>query len=204
MKGRSTLAGPVSPVSLSWTGNATGASLVKVAEYLEFTAQRQIDWYYSKKRPKAQMSRGLRAAALLLFFCGGLAPLAGPALPGLFPGDGVHPGGAGYFFIGLAGACLAFDRFFGCSSTWLRYVKAALTLESQLERFRYEWARLAAVQTSREQAGELLRLCQETSEAMRRTVEEETNAWAAEFHSNLARLELVLGGKRVGSHRKAA
>ncbi len=207
MKKQTTPPAPVSPVSLAWSGRALRESMVQAALYLESAFERQIDWYHQRKRSKARLSRALRALALLAFIGGGLTPLAGMALPGLFGRAGLEPGGAASLLIGIAAACLAFDRFFGCSSTWLRYVTAALSLESQLERFRYEWPRrslAAGEELAPRDAERLVRFFQETAAAMRKTVEEETSAWVAEFHANLLRLERDLTSRRVPGRRKAA
>ncbi len=207
MKKQTAPVAPASPVSLAWSGRALQDSLVQAALYLEAALERQIGWYQGKKRSKARTSRALRAGALVAFIAGGLTPLAGMALPGLLGQAGVELGGLASLLIGGATACLAFDRFFGCSSTWLRYVTAAMALESQLERFRYEWPRrslAAGEQLSAGEAERLLRFFQETAAAMRRTVEEETSAWVAEFQSNLLRLERDLAARSAPPRRKAA
>jgi SMODS and SLOG-associating 2TM effector domain 2 len=50
-------------------------------------------------------------------------------------------GETGYLLIGLAGGCVALDRFFGYWSGWIRYITTALALEKSLDEFRLEWAR---------------------------------------------------------------
>ena len=207
MQKQSVSSRPASPVSLPWSGKTLPDSLAEAAAYLEYSLERQIAWYHLRKQGKARVSRALRAAALLGFLTGGLAPLAGAAFPGLLWRAGVEAAGVAYLLIGAAAGCLAFDRFFGCSSTWLRYVTAAMALESQLEHFRYEWPRLwlsAGEEAAAGKAERLLRLCQETAAAMRKIVEEETKAWTAEFHTNLIRLEQKLAAAPAAPRRKAA
>jgi conflict system pore-forming effector with SLATT domain len=59
-----------------------------------------------------------------------------------------HPvlGNWGFVLLGLAAGCSAYDRFFGYSAAWLRYMAAAVNLRAQLVDFQLAWLReMAAV-----------------------------------------------------------
>ncbi len=194
-----------SPVALSWEKAELDRSVTRLGEYVERMAEEQIEWYSRKKRWKSRLSRGLRLASLVLFAAGAATPLVQASFPALASVQGIVPGHIGYLLIALAAGCVAFDRFFGLSSGWMRYVTAAFALETALERFRFEWAhrqarRRGASPTAAE-VGELVSLCAETALGVRVEVEQETAAWVAEFQSNLARLEQELRQKSKRGER---
>ena len=186
---------PPSLSKLSWKPEDVEASLETLYGYVEAEAVRQINWYYRKKKLKAFMSRNLRLAAILLTGAGGLIPIIGAFFntdqkPGPLP---IPLGQLGYVLLALAGGLVLFDRYFGFSTGWMRYITAALKLERSLGEFRLEWARLNAQRTGNpptpEQAEELIQLCCRFSSYVRTQVEQETYDWVREFNSNLSQLE---------------
>jgi hypothetical protein len=179
---------------LAWDGPEIANSLALLRRYVESEAQRQIDWYFAKMKAKSQASSALRFAAIVLFVAGGLAPLVKATLTSnRLPFEIAQ---AGYLLLALGAGCLALDRFFGFSTAWMRYVTAALALEKSLEEFRLEWARslakLRGAPPNETQLDQLILTCETFSLAIRSQVEQETNAWVAEFQSNLAQLEQEL------------
>ena len=182
---------------LAWDGPEIANSLTLLRRYVESEAQRQIDWYFRKMTAKSRASSALRFAAIVLFLAGGLAPLAKAALtPESLHRLSFDIAQAGYLLLALAAGCLALDRFFGFSTAWMRYVTAALALEKSLEEFRLEWtrslAKLRGAPPNDAQLDQLILTCETFSLAIRSQVEQETNAWVAEFQSNLAQLEQEL------------
>jgi SMODS and SLOG-associating 2TM effector domain 2 len=104
--------------------------------------------------------------------------------------------------LGLAAACLAFDRFFGLSSGWMRCMLAAQHLQARVEQFHYDWA--SAYLTGPASTTERLALLREFTLDVGEVVQRETLEWEQEFQSNLARLEAqatLSGRERTPSRR---
>ena len=186
--------------NLSWKESDVENSLNALRQYVESEAQKQIDWYYAKKRKKAAMSSALRFISIILFVMGGLVPIIKATLPASatakFPFDF---GQAGYLLIGVAAGCMGLDRFFGYSTGWIRYITTAMAIEKSLEEYRLEWARamckIHGVHPTDEQLEELIQISSMFSLAIKSQVEQETKTWVTEFQSNLAQLERDLEAK---------
>jgi hypothetical protein len=197
--------------ALSWKGPDAERSLQILREYAEAEAQRQIDWYHARK-PDTLSSR-MRLAAILFGALGGLLPLLKATLPpaaaaGLANYAGISE--AGYFSLALAVAIFQLDRYFGVSTSWMRYVTAAAAIEKSLEEYRMEWANLTAqlqgAPPAAPQLHQLIACTTNFSLAVKSHVEQETRAWVVEFQSNLAQLdgELKARAKEVREQVQAA
>ena len=186
--------------NLSWKDLDLDSSLVVLRGYVESEARRQIDWYLRKMKLKSLASTVLRFVAIALFVVGALVPvLKATLMPDTVKRLPFDFAEAGYLLIGIAGGCIALDRFFGYSTGWIRYMTSALALDKSLEEFRMEWARhLAKLRgglPNEIQLDQLLLTCETFSLAIRSQVEQETKAWVIEFRSNLAQLERDLESK---------
>jgi hypothetical protein len=186
--------------NLSWKDLDIDTSLTVLRRYVESEAQRQITWYFGKIRLKSFASTTLRFVAIALFVVGALVPVLKATLtPDIVKKLPVDFAEAGYLLIGIAGGCIALDRFFGYSSGWIRCMTTALALDKSLEEFRMEWARnlarLRGGPPSELQLDQLLLTCETFSLAIRSQVEQETKAWVIEFRSNMAQLERELESK---------
>jgi len=184
---------------LSWKDADVPNSLALIHQYVENQAQKQLDWYWNKKRPKAQMSMFLRFVAIVLFVLGGLVPLLKATLPAAVAKLPFDFGQFGYLLIGIAAGCIGLDRFFGYSTGWIRYITTAMAIEKSLEEFRLEWtrnmARMRGSPPTPEQLEMLIQTCATFSLAIKSQVEQETKAWVVEFQTNLAQLEKELQAK---------
>jgi low affinity Fe/Cu permease len=175
--------------NLSWNNDAdTEQSLEALRQYVEAVAQRQLDWYSRAKKLKSVISRALRMAAIFLFALGGLVPILKAAAPQWAQSLPFDFGQTGYLAIALAASCLGLDRFFGFSSGWIRYITTALAIERSREEFRLEWVDLMA-KGGEARTTKLIQASKTFLLAMFSQVEHETQAWVAEFQSNLAQLE---------------
>ena len=100
---------------------------------------------------------------------------------------------AGYLCLGLAGLSLALDRFLSGSTSWMRYVGTATSIQTAIEQFRLDWDKLRASLAGQTPAGQdlaaLINRITEFSVTVRALVEGETKAWVAEFQTNLAELQ---------------
>jgi hypothetical protein len=154
--------------------------------HAEAKAIEAIDWYLAVKRPKKRVSRLLRAAAIVLASAGALEPVV--TAPWAASGRVQW----GYLLLGLAAACVAFDRFFGISTGWMRCMQSAQTLQTLLEEFQYDWAAACAAPRANnlaETVPERLALLRAFSAHVTGLIRGETAEWAQEFNFNLAQLE---------------
>ncbi|HZT32154.1 MAG TPA: SLATT domain-containing protein [Bryobacteraceae bacterium] len=183
----------------SWKPADLAASLEALRKYAEGYAQASLDWYYAKKPMKAAVSRVLRILTIVATAVGGLMPVisllfggsAGTATEHAL--NSLRMNQYGYLSLGLAALFLALDRFLGSSSAWMRFIATAAGIETALEQFRFDWARLTAALGGRTPTGPelqaLVSRITEFSSAVRRLVESETSAWVTEFQANLAEME---------------
>jgi hypothetical protein len=174
--------------SLSWTAQDTNASLDALAEWVEAQAAAAIAWYLREKRPKAAWSRFLRIAAITFATIGAAVPFVTALIDDLALEWG-------YLAFALAGAAMAFDRFFGLSSAWMRYLLAEMALQRILQDMRLQRTALHAARAGRAaSAAEIqaeLRLLATAAHAVHAEVERETIAWVSEFQSNVAELSAL-------------
>lgn len=184
------------------------ADLSTLHKYVLERGNEQMEWYYAKKKWHSKRSLHLRFVAIVFFVLGGLVPLTKAAFPSVdlsaMPGLSVLSGRLdfgqlGYLLIGIGAGCLAMDRYFGYSTTWMRFVTVALAIEKTMEEYRFEWTRGTAAlhgkEPTPEQLDELVKMCRDVSLKIRVQVEEETNAWVTEFQSSLAHLEKELSNR---------
>jgi hypothetical protein len=169
-------------------------SLQEVHDYVEALAANLAGWYQGRKKWKKRLSAILRALSILLITAGGMIPLVKATWSAGTPSaGGFDLGQLGYLLIGLGGAAIAFDRFFGFSSGWIRYVTTELAIQRAIDEFRLDWARLTlqlrGAEPNAEQLEALLQLCRNLAMSVRGQVEQETQSWVLEFHSNLADME---------------
>jgi hypothetical protein len=179
--------------TLLWASEAeVNSSVHTLYVYAESRATESIGWYLRAKRSKARWSRWLRLAAIILTALGGLTPIV-VSLGWLNGANNATIGQLGYLLLGLAAACVGVDRFFGFSSGWMRYITTAQALEKVLSEFRMDWAMMMAKlgphPPTPEQVQLTIQRLKEFILAIDGYVEQETQAWMAEFQSSLADIE---------------
>jgi hypothetical protein len=141
--------------------------------------QAAIAWYRRDKVFKRDGSRLLRALAIIFAAAGSLAPLLGAVLDD-------RTLSWGYVLLAAAAACVAFDRFFGLSSAWMRDISMINAIQRRTTEFELEWvaphfqnAGPASDQDIRFAA--LCRFCAEMSDLL----DGEATEWQLEFRNNL-------------------
>jgi hypothetical protein len=178
------LASPRLP-EITWGKRREG--LIELCDWAEGLARESIEWYLGEKRRKARWSRSLRMLALILVTLGGAVPLAA-----LTAGRAAL-GNWGFVLIGLAAGSLAYDRFAGYSSAWLRYMATAISIRAQLASFQLERVRwMASLDTgepSTADAQNMLDVIESFVRAVNETISDETRSWLAEFNANLSELK---------------
>jgi hypothetical protein len=150
-----------------------------------------------EKRQKARWSRRLRALALILATLGGAVPVVALAAgrPDL--------GNWGYPLLALSAGAVAYDRFFGYSSAWQRYVATATSLRADLADFQLAWARQLAAIGAQDPDGQAVQQLIDLAHAFTKNVNDsvraETDAWLTDFNTRLAELEHRLTQRGPGA-----
>lgn len=169
-----------------WDDDNRDKALDSWYQNAERCATEAIDWYFRGKAWKSRFGRGLRLCAILLASTGVLIPVfAGTAWAKSLQIDGQ----VGFLALGLGGACVVLDRFFGNTTGWIRYVSTALRLQKALTAFRLDWAKNEAknggAKPTTDFALSQLGLVGILLDSVHQGVIDETNAWAIEFQANL-------------------
>ncbi|MFE2043312.1 SLATT domain-containing protein [Streptomyces sp. NPDC059477] len=169
--------------------------LFKQAEAEVVTA---INWYLGRRRGPSRWSRSLRALAGLLGIVGTLTPLVHAADPTL-----LQPEWGFVFLAGAAGAVL-FDRIFGFSASWTRYIRTEIALQQVLKKAQTDWAltylRTTDSPSDKEQAA-LLAVIERLRADAQRIMEEESATWIgylADSMEELTRSTSANSGQRSG------
>src|ERR1043165_5024698 len=183
---------------LKWSSpEETQQSIVTLYQYAEAHANDSIDWYGRKKHNKAVMSRLLRGLAIVFTSLGGLTPIISALgwstvqMPRVMLD--LNVGQLGYLFLGLAAASIGFDRFFGFSSGWMRYITTKMTMERMISEFRMDWAmmvaKLGGKSPTTDQVQLMIQRIKEFLVGINTHVEQETQTWVSEFKTNLTEIE---------------
>ncbi len=180
-----------------WDRTNPKESLMQVHQWAIKNAQKHIEWYRNRSKIRKTLSQLLRITVILNITAGALCPLIDAT--GVFineqPGaDSIILGKWGYVFMALAAAIAGFDKYFGLSTGWMRFIVTQLSLERVLAEFHYDWAVLLDKQQEGQSKSNtiLLQRVKDFSLKVDELVKQETDSWVLEFQSNLAELEKVL------------
>jgi conflict system pore-forming effector with SLATT domain len=186
-----------------WDASNTDQSLARAYQWAVQNAQEKIDWYAKRRRPKKQGSQWLRTFAIILAAIGALCPLVDAATPdnqtlslGVMQITLSQLGQWGYVSIALAAALVGYDKFFGLSSGWMRYMVTELSLQRTLREFQYDWNILRAQQDQQQppqnNTPTLLQRLKDFTLQVETLVRQETDAWVTEFQTNISELDKML------------
>jgi hypothetical protein len=190
---------------LVWEPGAWAKSQDALFCYAVGEAERALAWYERKRGRAQRAGRGLRLGAILATSAAGVTPL----LSELLERDGqplIDPLWAA-FLLALAGILVLLDRFWGCTSAWVRYVRAGQDLVLALDSFRIEWERRKLAwgpdAEDPDAAQAMLECCRLFLVHVRTVVRQETEAWAAEFQHVLEQIDRVTPASAPPRSREA-
>jgi hypothetical protein len=182
---------------MEWDNANTPHSLERIRKILEADAENAIKWYYTNKRKNVWYSQALRLGAVILGGIGAVIPFVATTLAVKAPGadtqlEMLKINQWGYVFLVAAGTCVAVDKLFGFSSCWLRFVEAAMRLQTLLGKFRVEWYRQMVLADlggpTPEAVSKQFDTLLDFTGRIREVIERETGDWITEFRSNLTKL----------------
>ncbi|GAA4677126.1 SLATT domain-containing protein [Streptomyces chumphonensis] len=164
-----------------------GEPAERLEELFPWVERRALDvvaWYLADRAWKRRGARLLRTGTAL-------GVVGGAVLPALEL-TGVRPESAAWGLLSLIGAAVCFgaDRWFGCTSGWMRDVATAQAVQRRLETLQYDWAAEAvrevlgpAEGTAGEAAERCLALLRRFSDDLTELVRDETTEWMERFRS---------------------
>jgi hypothetical protein len=170
-------------------------ALDRLRAWAEGEAGQAIEWYLRDKATKRFGSRVLRALAIAAAVAGGVAPLVTAGRAQVTPW--------GYVLLAVAAGCVAFDHFFGLSSSWMRDMNTVRALQSRLVDFRFEWVNATAEQTfnlEKPDALERLELIRHFAANVGDLINAETGEWLSEFQTNVGQLRAHTERTWPGGH----
>jgi hypothetical protein len=192
--------------SLTWTDAANAQSLETLRDYVIGQAVAAEDWYLRKRVWKRRGGLLTRLLAMLCTAVGGAIPV----LVQIF-GDGGKPAFSpawASIVLGMAAAFVGLDYFLGFTSGWMRYLQAQQKIAGIVEAFQFDWEALRAgwggANPTREQVVAALARLKEIALQVEQVVEDETNAWIAEFKSTLKLLDDAARAKAEAVPRPGA
>jgi len=169
-----------------WKNDDQPGSVKGLYQWVIGNTQKQIQWYDERRRPRRLLAQGVRLIALILATLGALCPLAAPAMDKYWQSQLPT---LGYVFFAIGAAFVSFDRYYGFSSSWMRFASTQLSLEMFLREFQFDWILLQSQAFS---AASSIQKLKEFTGKVDGIVKQETDAWITDFKNNIAELEKML------------
>lgn len=158
-------------------------ALVQLYRSAESGALRTVEWYLADKKSKRRMSRMLRGSAILIAAIGSVYPLVVTSQSLSWSQTW------GYVLLALAATFIAFDRFFGLSSAWMRDMSSANGINTRLLRFQHDWTALLAGTDDGAADVSRLVLLRTFVEDVADEVNRESAAWRQEFCAQITEFD---------------
>ena len=177
---------------VAWDQDHPLASISELGKSAARGAAARIAWYKAKSRSYSSIARAVRVFLILLIGLGGLAQLLGGTklLEKVLTFDFTA---WSYLSFALAGGLFGFDKFFGFSSGWIRFITTELALERVVVEFDYDFALLRAnAQEGALAAPQITAMLQRIKDfalQIEALVKQETDSWAADFQNSMAEIE---------------
>jgi hypothetical protein len=204
-------------VSLAKIGGRHDASkaLEEIFVALVAKAEDAMEWYESRQAQKKRGARWVRSLAIVLGAMTAIVPSLISLLPERISFLGVTDFAAIRLnplatIIGVAAATvILFDRFYGFSSSWIRYVNTYLEIDSLLDEFRIGWRKqILKLNANQPPSDEqilavydfLLAFLKSVNDAVRA----ETQSWVTEFRGALGDIDKTVEGQRAAATATAA
>jgi hypothetical protein len=177
--------------------------------YLALVAKTEeaIHWYDRHKSKHKRRAVLLRGAAVALAGLASIVPIAISMFPAHWEPQRWVP--IASILAALGAGCVGFDRLYGFSSNWMRYLTALLDLETQLESLQFGWARRALESRLAEGAkGDnltaSLNLLQTALASVNQALRTETLEWITHFAGALQEFEKSVAAQRATGPTSAA
>ena len=187
---------PVMSSELQWDEEHRRHSLDTVYKRAEDHALNAIDWYLHAKRSKKNCAQFLRIGMIGSSAVAGLLPLLSQIyqdqLSSLSPAWTT-------IALGVAGVLMAIDKYFGCSSAWMRFIATEHRIRQALHEFQMDYdleqSRWSDNLPNSEQAQTMLSRCKAFISQVDTLILQETNEWLVEFQNAVKQKDEPAQGK---------
>ncbi|HEX3048734.1 MAG TPA: SLATT domain-containing protein [Bacillota bacterium] len=178
-----------------WDALKPNESLNSVYRWAIAKAEERILWYSEKRKIKRTGSQLIRGFVALFIAIGALCPLVDAT--GVFggPEHKIAFSQWGYLSLAMAAAIFGFDRFFGLSTGWMRFIVTQMSIDRTLKEFQHDWIILSAQQVPCSANNNYLIPLQRVKDftlQVENLAKQETDSWVIEFQSNISHLEKIL------------
>jgi conflict system pore-forming effector with SLATT domain len=147
-----------------------------------------IKWYAKNKKWPRRLSRCIRGFSLLLASIGIISPL----IDNVLKIEGLNFSQWGYLLIALSASAMLFDKYFGLSSRWVRFISAQLELEHKLNTFMVDWKKAKCYSGDKDNCLNQIELIMKYVVDVGETILDETTKWRKEFENNISELDDLL------------
>ncbi len=176
---------------MDWSSNKAEESLQIVFDKTIIVGYQAINWYSTSKKSKKWWAQTIRVCSILLGALAAILPTIGDMI-GKNGSTGI-PGGFTTICLGGAGTLLLFDKYFGFSSAWMRYISAELQLRQIMQEFELDWENERASwqgnTPSIDQVNQMLARCKAFTSQISTIIRDETNVWVQEFQNTIKTLD---------------
>ncbi|HEX6829384.1 MAG TPA: SLATT domain-containing protein [Burkholderiales bacterium] len=186
----------------AWDSANPASAVQSVYQRVEDHATGVIDWYLKAKHSKRIFARAYRTGALILDGMAGLLPMFAQMHLGASVNPDSHwaillplveqPAWASVF-LGLAALLVLLDRFFGCSTAWMRFITTEHQVRQALHEFQIDCdIEQASWQGGQPDAGQVqaaLQRCKAFVVKVDDMVRAETDRWVSEFQDAIKQVD---------------
>ena len=179
--------------------------LSQVYDALVNKAEEALRWYETSQRAKKRGARITRGAAIFLGALAAITPTLIAVLPERLGDFAVVKLSPIATAIGVvAGTLILLDKFYGFSSSWMRFAVTYQEIQAHLEVFKLEWRRrlfeLSCGQApTPEQVSALFDFLTAFLRSVNDSVRAETRDWVVEFKGVLADIDKTLESQRAAA-----
>ncbi len=183
-----------SPFDVESTPSSPGESAKAVFVNVCKIVEDSVAWYQAMKPANRTRAKMIRFWVIVL----GAISACIPTLVDLLPAWGDKgqyqiPASVTTIFFAITAALLVMDRFFGYSSSWIRFTMTSLQLRQSLQSFRLDWELIMVGwkggEPTPEQALEAIGQCKNFLTKCNNLILEETTTWKTDFEKALKEID---------------
>ncbi len=180
------------PKNLKWsTEEEQISSLDQLYQLVNRECDQAVGWYFTKKKKKKIYGYLFRIGAIFAVTISGVIPILSQILAR--NGSPVFPPGWATVSLAAAALFISLDRFGGCTSGWVRFIRTGQRLNKLQHEFKMEWEKQKLVRQCEdlrvENVKQAIDSCKDFSNQVNLTVMAETDQWAQDFQKTLQDLE---------------
>ncbi len=173
----------------NWDQASAEQSLLDAYRMCDKHAENAIEWYLTARQRKKMCARLLRFGVIVLTALAGIIPILSQLQ--LWTTN-IEPGWA-TVALGIAGLFLGIDRYFGCSTAWMRFMVTEHIIRQQLHEFRInneiDKADWESDGLSKEKIKTNLIRCREFLLQVDKSIRNETDQWVSEFQKTINQID---------------